>query len=99
MNSFVAGDGAAMTDAHRRFCRTAEKWRALAERRRAAIVALHRNGSWKDLYSEERFMALLREVITTADTWARIAPSPAEELEALSEGNNPTVGPSYRTAA
>ena len=87
-----------MTDAHRRFCRTAEKWRALAERRRTAIVALYRSGGWKDLYTEERFMALLREAIATADTWARIAPPPAEELGTLSEGNNPTVDPSYRTA-
>src|SRR5438045_5562714 len=99
MNSFVAGEAAAMTEAHRRFCRTAEKWRTLAERRRTAIVALYRNGGWRDLYTEERFMALLREAIATADTWARIAPSPAEELAALSEGNNPTVGSSYRTAA
>ena len=98
MNSFVAGEGAALTEAHRRFCRTAEKWRALAERRRTAIVALYRNGGWKDLYTEERFMALLREAITSADTWARIAPPPAEELGTLSEGSNPTVGPSYRTA-
>ena len=98
MNSFVAGEGAALTEAHRRFCRTAEKWRALAERRRTAIVALYRNGGWKDLYTEERFMALLREAIATADTWARIAPSPAEVLGTLPEGNDPPAGPSYRTA-
>ena len=87
-----------MTEARRRFCRTAEKWRVLAERRRTAIVALYRNGGWKDLYTEDRFMALLREAIATADTWARIAPPPAEELGAFPEGNDPPAGPSYRTA-
>ena len=98
MNSFVAGEGAALTEAHRRFCRTAEKWRALAERRRTAIVALYRNGGWKDLYTEERFMALLREAIATADTWARIAPSP-EEPDASADPSEPAAEQRERTAA
>ena len=88
-----------MTDAHRRFCRTAEKWRALAERRRTAIVALYRNGGWKDLYTEERFMALLREAIATADTWARTAPSPAEELGVSADCSEPAAEQPERTAA
>jgi hypothetical protein len=62
------------------FARSARKWRAFAERRRVAIVALYRSGDWKDLYTEEAFMALLREAVTSAETWARIAPTPAEEL-------------------
>jgi len=88
-----------MTEAHRRFCRTAEKWRALAERRRMAIVALHRSRDWKDLYTEDKFFALLREAIATADTWARIAPPPAEELGALPEDSKAEADKPHRTAA
>src|SRR5438045_9741411 len=99
MNSFVAGEAAAMTEAHRRSCRPAEKWRGLAERRRTAIVALYRNGGWKDLYTEDRFMALLREAIATADTWTRIAPSSAEELGISADSSEPAAEQPERTAA
>ena len=75
---------------------TAQKWRAFAEQRRAAIVALHRSGAWKNLYTEERFMALLREAVTSAETWARIAPPPAS---APPERNEPVADQPHRTAA
>jgi hypothetical protein len=66
----------------RQLGRTAQKWCALAERRRAAYVALYASGHWKTLYTEERFMALMREAIASAETWARIAPLPAVEPSA-----------------
>ena len=42
-------------------------------------VALYRSGNWKDLYTDERFTALLREAIASAETWARIAPPERNE--------------------
>ena len=74
-----------MTETH--FSRTAQKWRAFAERRRAAIVALYSTGHWQNLYTEERFMALMREAVASAEIWTRIAPTPAEEPNAPPERN------------
>ena len=51
----------------------AQKWRDLAERRRAYFVELYRSGRWKHYYTEELFLERMREVISAADTWARIA--------------------------
>jgi uncharacterized repeat protein (TIGR03809 family) len=39
----------------------AQKWRALAERRRAHFVELYHTGRWKRYYSEERFLLKMRE--------------------------------------
>ena len=55
----------------------ARKWRDLAERRRAHFVDLYRSGRWKHYYTEEQFLARMREVIHAAETWTRLA-SPAE---------------------
>jgi hypothetical protein len=83
----------------RRFSQTAQKWRAFAERRRAAIVALYRSGRWKDLYAEAQFMALLREAVTSAETWGRIAPPPAGQPGIPGEDNELVYGQPHRTAA
>jgi uncharacterized repeat protein (TIGR03809 family) len=55
----------------------AQKWRALAERRRAHFVELYRSGRWKRYYSEENFLERMREVIRASERWSEIAPSPA----------------------
>jgi uncharacterized repeat protein (TIGR03809 family) len=54
----------------------AQKWRALAERRRAHFVELYRSGRWKRHYSEERFLNRMLEAIRASERWAEIAPSP-----------------------
>lgn len=54
----------------------AQKWRALAERRRAHFVELYHTGHWKRYYSEEQFLLKMREAIKATDRWAQIAPTP-----------------------
>jgi len=52
----------------------AQKWRALAERRRADFVELYRSGRWKRYYTRDQFAARLRDAMDAADTWAKLAP-------------------------
>jgi uncharacterized repeat protein (TIGR03809 family) len=52
----------------------ARKWRALADRRCADLVALFRSGRWKRYYSEEQFLHQLRDAIRASERWAEIAP-------------------------
>lgn len=59
-----------------------QKWRDLAERRRAYFVELYRSGRWKRYYTEEQFLTRLREVMQAADTWARLARRPSEQAVA-----------------
>jgi uncharacterized repeat protein (TIGR03809 family) len=54
----------------------AQKWRALAERRRAHFVELYHTKRWKRYYDEEQFLLKLREAIKASDRWAEIAPTP-----------------------
>jgi uncharacterized repeat protein (TIGR03809 family) len=56
----------------------AQKWRELAERRRAHFVELYRSGRWKHYYTEEQFLERMREVIYAADTWAQLAQRPGK---------------------
>ena len=58
----------------------AQKWRALAERRRAHLVELYDSGRWKRYYSEEQFVRRMREAIRLIERWAEIAPSAADEV-------------------
>jgi uncharacterized repeat protein (TIGR03809 family) len=59
----------------------AQKWRRLAEQRRAHFVDLFHSGRWKHYYSEEQYLELMRETFRLAERWAVIAPTPADELE------------------
>jgi hypothetical protein len=52
----------------------AQKWRALAERRRADFVELYRSGRWQHYYTRDQFAARLRDVFDAADVWAKLAP-------------------------
>ena len=63
---------------------TAQRWRALAERRRAHFVELYHTGRWKRYYSEEQFLHRLRDAIRASERWAEIAPvlPAAEEFDA-----------------
>jgi hypothetical protein len=65
----------------RKWERIALKWRALAEGRRAHFHDLYRSGRWKHYYTDQEFVAQMRDAIDMADRWAAIAPLP-EEREA-----------------
>ena len=45
---------------------------------RAHFVELYHSGRWKHYYSEEQFLARLREAIKLSERWAEIAPPPDE---------------------
>jgi uncharacterized repeat protein (TIGR03809 family) len=78
-------------ESHRRLMAVAQKWRDLAEARRDHYARLYDTGRWKLYYSEDEFLARMREVVTLAQYWADIAPRPADPfdvgdiLEPLSE--------------
>jgi uncharacterized repeat protein (TIGR03809 family) len=69
----------------------AQKWRQLAERRRAHFVELFNSGRWKYYYNEEQYLTRMRETFRLAERWALIAPSPNNETP--SEGAPRTVVP------
>ena len=56
----------------------AQKWRALAERRRAHFVELYHAKRWKRYYDEEQFLLKMGEAIKASDRWAEIAPTPLQ---------------------
>jgi uncharacterized repeat protein (TIGR03809 family) len=56
----------------------AQKWRDLAERRRLHFVELYLSGRWRHYYTEEQFLARMREVVHAVDAWTQLARAPAE---------------------
>ena len=60
----------------------AQKWRALAERRRAHFLELYDTGRWRHYYSETQFLYRLREAIRLTERWIEIAPPRADEATA-----------------
>jgi uncharacterized repeat protein (TIGR03809 family) len=58
------------------------KWRALAERRRDHHIELYKSGRWRHYYTDQEFLAQMREAIALAQRWAKIAPHPEELLQA-----------------
>jgi uncharacterized repeat protein (TIGR03809 family) len=58
----------------------AQKWRALAELRRAHLVELYDSGRWKRYYSEEQFVYRMREAVRLSERWIEIAPRAADEV-------------------
>jgi uncharacterized repeat protein (TIGR03809 family) len=58
----------------------AQKWRALAERRRAHLVQLYDSGRWKLYFSEEQLLHHMREAVRLTERWAEIAPRAADEV-------------------
>jgi uncharacterized repeat protein (TIGR03809 family) len=53
-----------------------QKWRDLAEKRRAYFVELYSSGRWKHYYTEEQLLARTREAMRLAETWERLSPGP-----------------------
>jgi len=61
------------------YATVAQKWRELAERRRAYFAELRSSGRWKHYYTEEQFHMRMREVIGAADVWVQLARQPGEQ--------------------
>ncbi len=56
----------------------ARQWCALAERRRAHFIELHTSGRWRRYYSEQQFLASVRDITADIEFWNALAgPEPA----------------------
>jgi uncharacterized repeat protein (TIGR03809 family) len=73
-----------MIAATRKWERVARKWRALAQQRCVHFDDLYRTGRWTRYYTEQEFLAALRDAVTIAERWAKIAPLPEEYEAAVS---------------
>lgn len=69
----------------RQFDQIAQKWRDLAERRRAYYVELYRSGRWKHYYSEEHFVVVMRDVMAVTERWEALAPKPVDNAAVASD--------------
>jgi uncharacterized repeat protein (TIGR03809 family) len=88
----------------RALAQVAQKWRDLAERRRAHFIELYHSGRWKHYYSEEQFLGHMREAIRAVELWARVAPrstdeSPTDQAPTDRASAAPAARPGARTAA
>jgi hypothetical protein len=52
--------------------KAAEKWRVLAEKRRADFAELYRSGRWQRYYELDEFVARARAVAAICDRWTEI---------------------------
>jgi len=60
-------------DAKAVFDRIPHQWLALAERRVDYYTELYRNGRWRNYYTEEYFVALMKDVVQAAGAWRELA--------------------------
>jgi hypothetical protein len=86
-------------EALRRFNKTAEKWRDLAEKRRLYFEDLHQSGRWKYYYTEALFYRRLGRSAELVELWHPVLKDrPAEPLPAAKEPPRP-VSPAAGPAA
>jgi hypothetical protein len=71
-----------MTDEQplRRFNKTAEKWRDLAEKRRLYFEELHQSGRWKYYYTEALFYQRLGKAAELVELWEPVLKARLMEL-------------------
>jgi uncharacterized repeat protein (TIGR03809 family) len=74
----------------------AQKWRALAERRRAYLVGLYDSGRWKRYFTEAQLIHHMRQAVQQSERWAEIAPRPADKVSVEQPA---AVEPRHRAAA
>ena len=55
------------------FDRIPPQWLALAERRLDYYTELYRNGRWRYYYTEEYFVALMKDVVQAVGAWRELA--------------------------
>ncbi len=53
-----------------------QKWRALAEQRRAHFAELYDSGRWKHYYTEEELLARTREAVRLSEAWDQLSTPP-----------------------
>lgn len=84
--------------------RVLERWRALAERRLEHITLLYETGRWRRYFSEEQFIAVIRETRAAVEAWRKIAPERATVAQLFEMSDEPALArtqppPSPFTAA
>jgi uncharacterized repeat protein (TIGR03809 family) len=52
---------------------TSRKGLMLAESRRAHLIELYKTGRWKRYFSEDEFLARMREAVREVETWTALA--------------------------
>jgi uncharacterized repeat protein (TIGR03809 family) len=62
-----------------------QKWRDLAEKRRAHLVELFDSGRWKRYYNEEQLVARTREAVRLVETWEQLVTPPGATKPAAAE--------------
>ena len=74
-----------MTDEHalRRFNKTAEKWRDLAEKRRQYFEELHQTGRWKYYYTEALFFRRLGKAAELVELWEPLLKARGTEVPSV----------------
>src|SRR4030095_1047568 len=84
-----------MTDeqALRRFNKTAEKWRDLAEKRRLYFEELHQSGRWKYYYTESVFYRRLGEAAELVELWEPVLKARLREPPSPTPHPNPYPRP------
>lgn len=84
-----------MTDEHalRRFNKTAEKWRDLAEKRRLYFEELHQSGRWKYYYTEALFFRRLGKATELAKLWEPVLKARLTEVPSAPESAPPNSAP------
>ena len=60
---------------------TVRKWHSLAERRRRHFVELYRSERWRRYYTEEAFLAQMREVIQSVESWEKVLQETASAVK------------------
>jgi uncharacterized repeat protein (TIGR03809 family) len=55
------------------------RWRSLAERRRAYFAELYKSGRWRHYYTEEAFLAHMREVVRGVEQWNTMVAPPGDK--------------------
>jgi uncharacterized repeat protein (TIGR03809 family) len=67
---------------------TVRKWHSLAERRRRHFVELYRSERWRRYYTEEAFLAQMREVIQSVEVWEKVLHETASSVKSGRAGLN-----------
>ena len=86
-------------DATDRLGTIAKRWRELAERRREHFMEIYESGRWKRYYGEADFVWRMREVVTSAERWATIAPEPTDKAREPAAKADFSAKPPHQTAA
>src|SRR3954469_12218776 len=81
----------------RRFNKTAEKWRDLAEKRRLYFEELHQSGRWKYYYTEALFYQRLGKAAELVELWEPVLKARLTELP--SAPKSPAMSPAISAPA